>query len=312
MVGLRARISENPKDADAWCQIGLILLGQGNEKEAEDVFQRVVQLDDKQYRAWAGLGLIAAKMDRLREAEECYKKAVKINSDFDDAWIALARIYLHRKKFKDAEKAFKKCKPKTPDRKLLLAMDMGFLYLSWEKFSKAEEEYRKALVSKPDDIVITMQLVGVLNRQGKKEGGEIESEIMKGPHSVEKWFELALYWKARAMQEKDSVLYHVARIVEVCNKILEIDPDNIHARLLIYEVRAADRSIYGPLKDLYYSRPYETREWRKDERIKTRMLLMKLGEEIVELVKDSDDEAAKKKWAHIKIDQRTLETWPHY
>ncbi len=308
MVGLRIRVSENTNDAEAWCEIGFLLLRQGKSKEAKEVFQRVIQLDDKQFRAWAGLGLIAANARKLKDAVDFYKKAVKINSDFKDGWMALARIYLYQKKFKDSEKAYKKYRPTTPEESLVLATDRASLYMAWEKYSKAEEEFRKAISIKPDDAIIKLNLVSALNHQKKPEGRELEKEIMEGPHSVEVWMTIALYWRTRAIQEKDSVRFHMKKVVSVCRKILRIDKDHIHAHLITFEWEKEELPIFISLDDPYFIRPYSSHRERIDV-IKKRRRVEKHAAEIEELIQKSDDEAAIKGWKKLRISEYTFKKW---
>ncbi|MGY5852898.1 MAG: hypothetical protein RTU92_04965, partial [Candidatus Thorarchaeota archaeon] len=232
----------------------------------------------------------------------------KINSDFYEGWMALARIYLYQKEFKDAEKAYKRYRPTTPEESLLLATDMGSLYTSWEKFAKAEEEFRKALALKPDDVIIKLHLMSTLYLQKKPEGRELEKEIMEGPHSIEVWMTIALYWRTRAMQEKDAARHHMGKVVTASQKILKIDKDHIHAHLLVFEWERGDSKIFISLDDPYFIRPYSSYRERVDV-VKMRRIVKKHAAEIEDIIQNTDDKIAIERWSKLRISESTFKTW---
>lgn len=121
---------------------GLSLIEKEKFGEAGLVFERALQLDDKNPFLWAGLacalfrdpskrtsaeeaarraieleegaefwhllGLIVKTQDRWREAEVAFLKAIELNPTYAQAWSDLSLVYLHLEKLSKAEEAARK------------------------------------------------------------------------------------------------------------------------------------------------------------------------------------------------------------
>ena len=308
---LRIRVEEDPKDADAWCEIGLLLLAQGKSDEAKPIFEKVIQLDSKQFKAWASLGFMAANEGDIKAAEKFYKKSVKIESRFKDGWIGLARIYGAQKKFKDAVKAIGKCDYSTDEEQAFLSFELSQIFYAWERFSEAEKEVRKALTLRSADPILKLQLSRVLKARNEASYAELEREVIEGTYSIGEWFQILSFLKSFGWT-------YEKRIHEICDKILSLDPDNIDARILKYwyyrhrwsllhdeEMRRRHQFRTTTGRGYYYGGVDDKLEERQQDFFQK---WSRLEKEIEAIIRKTNDPVAKKKWEQTKeAERRELE-----
>ncbi len=220
---LKARVTKDPNDADAWCQMGFILLHGKETNEAKLMLERAITLNPKIIDAWAGLGVIAANKGELKTAEDLYKRAVKIDSKYNDGWFALARVYWGQTKYKDAVRALKNCNFETLQGKLMVLKELAIVYIQWRKLADAEKPLRQAIQLDPTDNEYKILLHKVLMEQKKNEKVNqailLFREIPLGTMTLEE----LLRALDQSMQYND---FDIAR--DFGKRILEMDPENIN------------------------------------------------------------------------------------
>lgn len=220
---LQVRIDQNPNDADAWSQIGFILLEEGKPTEAKPILEKVVELNPKDFKAWAGLGVIAANRKDLKNAEEFYRRAVKIEPRFTDGWFGLARVYWGEAKYNDSEKALKNCTFDTTEGRLMVLRELAIVYMLWKKPSKAEKPLMQAIQLDPANPEFKIMMHRVLLEQKKNRDKENQAililrEIPIGTMPLEELVKAS----GQALQFGDFIA-----ATNFGLRIRELDPENI-------------------------------------------------------------------------------------
>ncbi len=77
---LQEHVDKNPRDADAWFNLGLALQFAENLGEAESAFLKAVQIDAQNWDAWNRLGFIYEKRQQYPRSLEHYQKALALHS----------------------------------------------------------------------------------------------------------------------------------------------------------------------------------------------------------------------------------------
>ncbi len=90
----RQAVVENPRDAQAWNQLGLLAIRRGSPDEAEDHFRRAADCDPACAQAWFNLGKAAAKRGESKTAIGHYREGLSHSPAYLPAWIELGDLLL--------------------------------------------------------------------------------------------------------------------------------------------------------------------------------------------------------------------------
>lgn len=90
---LRA-LAEDPHEAQAWNQLGLLAVHRGDLPEAERHFQRAVQDDPRCFPAWFNLGKAAAKRGATADAIARFREGLRLSPAYLPAWIELGDLLM--------------------------------------------------------------------------------------------------------------------------------------------------------------------------------------------------------------------------
>ena len=220
---LKVRIDQNPNDANAWSQIGFILLEEGKPTEAKPILEKAVELNPKDFKAWAGLGVIAANRKDLKNAEEFYKRAVKIEPRFTDGWFGLARVYWGEAKYSDSEKALKNCTFDTTEGRLMVLRELAMVYMLWKKPSKAEKPLKQAIQLDPANPEFKIMMHRVLIEQKNDRNKENQAILILREIPIST---MPLEELVRALDQSMQFGDFIAAL-DFGLRILEVDLENI-------------------------------------------------------------------------------------
>ena len=101
-----AALNENPSDANAEAQLGLIELSRSNPQGAITDFKRAFALDAENALAEQGMGKALVHLDRVPEALPYLEKAVQVNPENTDLHYQLALVYRKLGRKSDADREF--------------------------------------------------------------------------------------------------------------------------------------------------------------------------------------------------------------
>jgi tetratricopeptide (TPR) repeat protein len=141
--------------------------------EALDLLGRLVAADPKDFQAWTELGTVQLIRNNAEEAEKAYRHAIEERPSFALALLNLGRLFSAQKKFEAAIEPLAeavKSAPTSPDANFLL----GEAYLQIKKGSKAVPYLTEAArLGKPE---AHLRLAALYNGAGMKDKAAIEYE----------------------------------------------------------------------------------------------------------------------------------------
>jgi Flp pilus assembly protein TadD len=143
---LKKNIELNPKDANAYMELGLFYLKQG--RLVLELFKKAVELKTSNDHAYIALGLwqVPENQDSNTDkglAEEVLKKAIELDPRNDKAYFGLGLLYSNQAKISSAITSFKKAIEINPKNDRAYGA-LAALYDEMGDFHSSERNYRKA------------------------------------------------------------------------------------------------------------------------------------------------------------------------
>jgi cytochrome c-type biogenesis protein CcmH/NrfG len=120
---LKNIVRQNPKDVNAWIELGNILMDTWSYSEAIDAYQKALELDPKNVDVRVDMGTCYRNIGNPNMAVEEFRKAIKINPQHSYAHRNLGTVLLND--FADKKQAIKefekyiKLSPDTPDAQMV-------------------------------------------------------------------------------------------------------------------------------------------------------------------------------------------------
>jgi protein O-GlcNAc transferase len=149
-------VSLYPQYAEAWLDLGKLMLQRKAEDIAGEAFQKALQADDNLIDAHVYLGMLAVEKKQWSDAVNYLDAALKLDPvDFPDAWFNDAVAGYNLKNYTGAEKSVREAMKLDPQYKNPRADYLLGLILAAEKdYSGAAEQLRAYLKLAPgaDDV----------------------------------------------------------------------------------------------------------------------------------------------------------------
>ncbi|MCW3135973.1 MAG: tetratricopeptide repeat protein, partial [Canidatus Methanoxibalbensis ujae] len=146
----------DPKNADAWNNIGIALYDLGRCEEAIRCYDRALEIDPKDAVAWYNKGIALDDLGRYEEAIRCYDKALEINPKYANAWnnkgVTLGKLG----RYEEAIRCFEKAIEIDPEHegakngKKLAEEKLREQKRKEERERKTAEEYIEKLIERED------------------------------------------------------------------------------------------------------------------------------------------------------------------
>ena len=95
----------DPRDPDAWVNLGAALNVAGDHKAASDALRKAIQRNKKSAIAYYNLGIAQKAMNQPKLAISAYEECLRIDPENSEASINLANAYFGQKQFAKAAKA---------------------------------------------------------------------------------------------------------------------------------------------------------------------------------------------------------------
>jgi FkbM family methyltransferase len=132
----------------------------GQVQEAERIYRQVLTQNPKNASAWCYLGIALHDQERYDDAVAVYHRAIALNPKFPVCYNNLGNTYRLQRRLSEAVAAFDKAIALQPD--YLIAFKNKGTTLCWEgHVREALENYERALALKPDDADIHKH-IGIL------------------------------------------------------------------------------------------------------------------------------------------------------
>ena len=74
----------NPQNARAWNNLGVLLKGQGRDKEAVAAYARAIRVDPSDARSWTYKGNAHLRLGQTRDAVQCWEEAIRADPRMKD------------------------------------------------------------------------------------------------------------------------------------------------------------------------------------------------------------------------------------
>jgi tetratricopeptide (TPR) repeat protein len=115
-AGIRDRaddfhVTERPRDAQGWNDLGELLARSGSVNEAIHAFQRAIEMDPQAVNAYGNLARALASQNKYQETIPLYQKSIDLLEDNKDkaaAWNRLGNVYRKLNDYDNAIKAYQK------------------------------------------------------------------------------------------------------------------------------------------------------------------------------------------------------------
>jgi tetratricopeptide (TPR) repeat protein len=138
----------------------------GQLKEAEIITRKAIELNPDFAEAYLNIGSILIELDQVKEAEIFTRKAIELNPDYDSAYSNLGIILKDLGKLNKAELFIKKATELNPNS-LVAFSNLGNILRKLNKFQEAETALKKAIALNPNSIIGYANLGNMLKGLGR-------------------------------------------------------------------------------------------------------------------------------------------------
>jgi tetratricopeptide (TPR) repeat protein len=218
---LKEIIEADPKNYDAYKELGWFCIKQGSLSRAEEAFKKAVKLDSKNCEAYRGLSWVYGEQDNFLRAEEILKKAIELNPESCGAYKALSWIYCVQSKLPQAEETLSKAVELDP-KDYEAYKGLAWVYGEQDKFPQAEETFRKAIALDSKDFDLYNKLGWIYGEQGKYSQAEetFKKAIELDPTDYDPYKGLARVYRWQ---------HKFPQAEETLKRAIKVDPKNFHA-----------------------------------------------------------------------------------
>jgi len=162
---LEGLLEQHPNDANIIHACGMLAVSLGDMPLAEARFRRTTELNPKQAEAWSNLGNTLLAKGQFVEAVEVYRKAISVRPSLADAHNNLARALIQLGETEEAQKSLQKALLFNPNYAEAYS-NLAHLFEREGRLEAAVRNLRQALVWKPDQISVENALISLLFRLG--------------------------------------------------------------------------------------------------------------------------------------------------
>ena len=207
-------IATDPRNADAYYNLGTLRLGQNDLEPARRFLERALQLKPNYPEAWNNLGMIAAQSGRADEAILDFRKSIAQRPDYATALLNLGNVYRRGRDFQEARKCFDRAirlQPDNPETNYSL----GMLYAQQGQMQQASEYLEKAIALRPG-YAEALNNLGVLFVRGQdfaRAEEQFKAGIRVAPQYDQSYLNLArLYAMQNNRQKARETILELLRV----------------------------------------------------------------------------------------------------
>jgi tetratricopeptide (TPR) repeat protein len=147
---LREIVASDPKDFEAWEELGTMLFRQGKLTEAEKSYQQALLVRPSYVMAWLNLGKLQLSLKRNEEAIASLRRVVELNPQFPAGQYYLGEAFLQGKKGSRAVVHFNEAIRLDPVGMADAHFRLAALYNAAGRKDLAAAEYERFLAIRPD------------------------------------------------------------------------------------------------------------------------------------------------------------------
>ncbi|MEM3444749.1 MAG: tetratricopeptide repeat protein, partial [Thermoplasmata archaeon] len=139
----------NPQEYAPYYNLGLLLLGDGDLRGAEEAIRKSLAIEKNNEKAWNALGNVYLQRGELERAKDYFEKAVRINPNYWRGWYNLAIVSTKKRDFVQALAMVSNAEKIVPDN-LEVGLLKGTLLLNQKKFREGERLFEKLYARNPE------------------------------------------------------------------------------------------------------------------------------------------------------------------
>ncbi len=219
-------LSSPPSSTGAINEVKLLELAmrhsaKGDFKEAEDIYNRILEDNPRSAEAYSGLGYLNEFHEGVRygdgfPAEKSitfYIKALEIQPDMSMAWFRLGNVYEKGGSYGKALEAYRRAKEITPAMKLT-SYNSGICYSKLGKVEAAERQFLEVLELDPDFADAHFRLA-VLYAEKRDYGKAVEEykEVLRiNPRDADAHFNLGQIYRGYAEKPEEAAEHFKAYV----------------------------------------------------------------------------------------------------
>ncbi len=147
---LRTIVAADPKDFEAWTELGTVLFAQGNLSEAETIFKRALEEQPSYPLALLNLGKLNFNQKNYEAAISTLSQLIGAHPESAEARRFLGESYLRIKKGSLAVRELEEAARLDPAGQAEAHLSLAALYDAAGLKDRAAAEYEKFLAKKPD------------------------------------------------------------------------------------------------------------------------------------------------------------------
>lgn len=161
-----------PDSAGGWDGLGDLLRSRPDRgADAENAYRRAISLDAEWSEPWVGLGILLSKQNRGTEADDAFDKGIELTNESPKALERVARLlWKHAGRLVQAEAVCRKALSLQPDRAESWLELGNILRKLPDRQIDAEEAYRSAIRLRPQDVKTLVSLGNLLADQPTRYG----------------------------------------------------------------------------------------------------------------------------------------------
>jgi tetratricopeptide (TPR) repeat protein len=167
-ASFRKAIKRNPKNDQAYTEIGWLYNIQRKNFQAEGFLKRALEINPKNVKACFGLGVLYFNRRELSRSEIFFKKAIEIDPEFGDAHAGLGQLYKAQSNYAQAEVSYKKAAALGPASEAAY-FGLGVIYRDQGKLSQSEDSFRRAIEIYPKSTRALGAISSLYAQMGKPE-----------------------------------------------------------------------------------------------------------------------------------------------
>jgi tetratricopeptide (TPR) repeat protein len=169
-------IEREPRNPEAWNNLGRVFHDQHRLPEAIQAYQRALKLAPRSGNAWNNLGNCFRENDQPKDALQSFKKATRFEPQNPKPWINLAHACLASGQPDQAIRAYKNATRLAPGDADLLN-DLGNIYREMNRLKDAVASFNKAIKISPDFAPPHAGLAACYRSMGKVEAAQKQIEL---------------------------------------------------------------------------------------------------------------------------------------
>jgi Flp pilus assembly protein TadD/peroxiredoxin len=139
----------NPRDADAFYNLGTLYLRRNSPEEAQHNLEQAVKLRPSYVEAWNNLGMLAAQRGNNEEAIANFQRSLELRPSYATALLNLGNVYRRQGDIDAAEKYLKRADEIDPAN-AEINYNLGMLYARKNQTALAEQYLGNAVKLRPD------------------------------------------------------------------------------------------------------------------------------------------------------------------